>query len=102
MEFCQKCGGMILIQDGRAKCMSCGYRPQKKPKIESSEKIEKKDAIAVVNEKASSTYPIVDMKCEKCKNNKCYFWTTQTRASDESETKFYKCTKCEHTWRVYR
>ncbi|PJB94591.1 transcription factor S, partial [Candidatus Pacearchaeota archaeon CG_4_9_14_0_8_um_filter_35_24] len=25
-----------------------------------------------------------------------------TRAADESETKFYRCTKCDHTWREYR
>ncbi|PIO07920.1 transcription factor S, partial [Candidatus Pacearchaeota archaeon CG10_big_fil_rev_8_21_14_0_10_35_219] len=31
-----------------------------------------------------------------------YFWTMQTRAADESETKFYRCTKCDHTWREYR
>ncbi|PJB93879.1 transcription factor S, partial [Candidatus Pacearchaeota archaeon CG_4_9_14_0_8_um_filter_35_24] len=22
--------------------------------------------------------------------------------ADESETKFYRCTKCDHTWREYR
>ena len=93
---------MILIQEGKAKCMSCGYRPQKKPKIEASEKIKEKESIAIINEKESETYPIVEIRCEKCKNNKAYFWTTQTRAADESETKFYKCTKCKHTWRVYR
>ena len=102
MEFCPKCGGMILIEKGKAKCTKCRYRPKKKPKIQSSEKVETKKAVAVINEKESSTEPVVDMKCPKCKNPKAFFWTKQTRAADESETKFYKCTKCSHTWRVYK
>jgi DNA-directed RNA polymerase subunit M len=102
MEFCQKCGGMILVTDGRAACVSCGKKLDKKPKIEASEKMEKAVEIQVVKEEADSIYPEVDMLCPKCKNKKAFFWTMQTRASDESETKFYKCTKCKHTWRKYR
>ena len=102
MEFCEKCGGMILVQEGKAKCVSCSYRPKKKIKIETNESIEQRERVAVIKESESETYPIVEIKCPKCKNEKAYFWTTQTRASDESETKFYKCAKCKHTWRVYR
>lgn len=102
MEFCERCGSMILIKNGRAVCASCNYKPKKKPKIEASEKIKKRDSVAVINEEAGSTYPIVQITCPKCKHKEAYFWTSQTRSSDESETKFYKCTKCKHTWRVYR
>jgi len=104
MEFCSKCGAVIVVKEnGKAACAGCGYRPKKKPKIQSSEKIEKIEGIVVINEKdEESSYPIVDIKCPKCKHKQAYFWTRQTRAGDESETKFYKCTKCKHTWRVYR
>jgi DNA-directed RNA polymerase subunit M len=102
MEFCEKCGGMIVVKEGKAACAGCGHKLKKKPKIEASEKLESAESIAVINEEASNTYPIVDMECPKCKNKKSYFWTLQTRAGDESETKFYKCTKCKHTWRKYR
>ncbi len=102
MEFCPRCGSLITMKEGKAVCAGCGYRPQKKPKIEASEKIEKHETIAVIDEKSLNTYPIVEITCPRCKNKKAYFWTQQTRASDESETKFYRCTKCEHTWRVYR
>lgn len=101
MEFCEKCGSVIAIEGDKAACAACGHKVKKKPKIESSESIGKKESIAVVDEKIS-TYPIVQIECPKCKNKKAYFWTLQTRAGDESETKFYKCTKCTHTWRVYR
>ena len=68
-----------------------------------SEKVRKTGVIAVIKEDSEEgAYPIVDIKCDKCKHKKAYFWTRQTRAADESETKFYKCTKCKHTWRVYR
>lgn len=102
MEFCEKCGGVIMVQAGKAACASCGAKVKKKVKIEASEKIQKHDAVAVVKEGDDNTYPIVDIDCPECKNKKAYFWTTQTRSSDESETKFYKCVKCSHTWRKYR
>ena len=102
MEFCEKCGGIIGVVDGHVACVACGHKSKKKIKIEVSEKIQKKEAVAVINEEADNTYPIIDMVCPECKNKKSYFWTTQTRSSDESETKFYKCTTCKHTWRKYR
>jgi DNA-directed RNA polymerase subunit M len=91
-----------MVADGRATCLSCGKKLDKKPRIEASEKMEKASEISVVNEDAANIYPEVDMTCPECKNKKAYFWTMQTRSSDESETKFYKCTKCKHTWRKYR
>ena len=102
MEFCEKCGGLIMLTEKAPKCSRCNHKPKHKPKLQSSEKIEKKELVTVIKEKDSNTNPIVEMKCTKCKNHKCYFWTMQTRAADESETKFFKCTKCNHTWRVYR
>jgi len=102
MEFCEKCKGVILVQDNKAVCMSCGHKLKKKPKIEASEKVQNKEFVEVIKEGADNTYPIIDIECPKCKNKKAYFWTMQTRSSDESETKFYKCTKCSNTWRKYR
>ena len=102
MDFCEKCGALIVMKDEKAVCANCGYKPRKKIKIQASEKINSKESIAVINERAENTNPIVNITCPKCKHKEAYFWTMQTRSSDESETKFYKCTKCEHTWRVYR
>ncbi len=102
MEFCPKCGSVILLNDKKAVCAKCGYKPKGPVKIQSSEKMDNAKTVAVINEKQLNTYPIVQIKCPECKHGEAFFWTLQTRSSDESETKFYKCAKCEHTWRVYR
>lgn len=102
MEFCEKCGGIIKIENDKAICAACGHKTKKKPKIETKEIINKKEGIEIIDEEAGNTYPIVQIDCPKCGNKKAYFWASQTRSSDESETKFYKCTKCKHTWRKYR
>ena len=83
------------------KCAKCGHE-QKNGGIKFSEKTEKKETPdVVIVEKEIETHPIVEAECPKCGNNEAYFWTRQTRASDEPETKFYKCTKCRHIWRDY-
>jgi len=92
---------MILLAEGKAVCAACGFKLKKKPKIKISEKMNERENVAVIK-KEDNIHPVVEIKCAKCKNDKSYFWTQQTRAADESETKFYKCTKCGHSWRVYR
>ena len=39
--------------------------------------------------------------CKKCGHEKAFFWTLQTRSSDEPETRFYKCVKCNFVNREY-
>jgi DNA-directed RNA polymerase subunit M len=102
MEFCPKCGSVLIQKRKKNGCPRCNYSAKSKVKIKTSEKIEGKKDIPVVSEKDNQVFPIVTEVCKKCGNTKAYFWTVQTRAGDESETKFFKCTKCEHTWRDYR
>ena len=102
MEFCPKCGAVLVQKKTREGCPRCSYSSKGKMKIVSSEKIEdKKEEIEVIK-KDLETFPIVSERCKKCGNDKAYFWTVQTRSGDEAETKFFKCTKCEFTWREYR
>ncbi|MBA7623341.1 hypothetical protein ES703_30736 [subsurface metagenome] len=102
MEFCPKCGAVLIQKRKKDGCPRCNYSTKEKVKITSSEKIEEKEEVVVVSNKDMQVLPIVGEKCRKCDNDKAYFWTVQTRSGDEAETKFFKCTKCEYTWREYR
>lgn len=101
MDFCPKCGAVLIQKRKNFGCARCEYSTKDKVKLKTSEKIEEKSKVAVIK-KEMNTFPIVVEKCKKCDNDKAYFWTIQTRAGDEAETKFFKCTKCDHTWREYR
>ena len=101
MQFCPRCGAVLIQKRKNYGCPRCSYSTKEKVTISSSEKINEKKDIAVVKNTEESL-PIIAATCKKCKNGKAYFWTVQTRSGDEAETKFFKCTKCEHTWREYR
>jgi len=105
MEFCPKCGSMVFPKKGKktkSYTCDCGYRTKQKPKVVLKEKVtlEKKDQIEVIDKKVE-TLPKTEEECPKCKNKNAYYWTVQTRAGDESETRFLECTKCKHRWRSY-
>ena len=102
MEFCPKCGAVLIHKKKNDGCPRCNYSAKGKVKLKTSEKIGEKKEIAVVTKKDTQALPIIAEKCKKCEHDEAYFWTIQTRAGDEAETKFFKCTKCEHTWREYR
>ena len=45
--------------------------------------------------------PTIKIECEKCENGEAVWWMLQTRSADEPTTQFYRCTKCQYTWRDY-
>lgn len=47
-----------------------------------------------------ATLPVLEatMKCFKCKSDKIYYDTKQTRSSDEGSTFFYTCLNCNAKW----
>ena len=103
MEFCPKCGSVLIQKRKNDGCIRCGYSAKGKLKIKTTEKNEnKKDNEVAVIKKEIDILPIVAVACKKCGHNQAYFWTVQTRSGDEAETKFFKCTKCTWTWREYR
>lgn len=102
MEFCPKCGSVLIEKRKNFGCANCNYSAKGKVKIESTEKVLNNSTQVVVKMHETNVMPTVSEKCPKCANKESYFWTAQTRAADESETKFFKCKKCKHTWREYR
>jgi DNA-directed RNA polymerase subunit M len=98
--FCPKCGGLLLPKKGKFTCVKCKHVKKEMEDTKISESI-KEDKEVVVVDKEHDPSPVIDAKCNKCGHGKAKFWTVQTRASDEPETKFLKCEKCKHTWRDY-
>src|SRR3989344_4547198 len=98
--FCEKCGSILRPKDKGGKKVlfcSCGFTKNAdgeqgtvKEQVESAKRVE-------VIEKVE-TNPKIRIQCEKCENNTAYYWTQQTRGADEPETRFFRCTKCNHTW----
>ena len=93
MLFCEKCGALMKPYDGKLKC-ECGFT-QAEGSIKEKKKIKRK--LEVVEERESK--PITTEDCPKCRHNKAYHWSMQTRSSDEPETLFFKCVKCAYRWR---
>ena len=103
MLFCPKCGGILVPnKDDKKKQLvcSCGYTSKQKEDLVVKEKIvlAPSEKIAVV-EKRIDTLPKTKEECPKCKHGDAFFWTVQTRAGDEAETRFFRCAKCRHQWR---
>ena len=104
MMFCPKCGSMVLPKkEGNKNVIrcSCGYTNAKAEVVEIKEEVKKKETFTEPASDNDDMLPVTEGECPKCKNDKAYFWLVQTRAGDEPETKFMKCTKCKHTWRDY-
>ncbi|MDD5178005.1 MAG: transcription factor S [Candidatus Nanoarchaeia archaeon] len=105
MMFCAKCGSILVPtrdKNGILMKCTCGYssRARKNVMIKEEVSLDRDDIIEVVDKKVD-TLPKTKEECPKCGNNVAFFWTLQTRASDEAETRFFECTKCKHRWRSY-
>lgn len=103
MEFCPKCGAVLVHKKSSNECPRCKYVKKGATNLSTSEKISEKKEVAIVKDKDKSldVMPTTYEKCPKCGCDKAYFWSVQTRGSDEAETKFFKCVKCAHTRRDY-
>ncbi len=113
MEFCENCGkrlvpekkdnGLMLV------CSKCGLKKKNEARgkviVPSPIKEESpfQESIAVIGRKEQKlrTLPTVKTECPKCGNNLAFVWQVQTRGSDESSTQFFRCTKCNFTFREY-
>ena len=72
MPFCPKCKSLMLPKDGKFECLKCGNLKARKGTNIVVEKQVKKEMVVL-----------------------------EKRASDEPETRIYRCTKCDHRWRAY-
>ncbi|MEM4312025.1 MAG: transcription factor S [Nitrososphaerales archaeon] len=111
MKFCDNCGTRLKIKQVKkgdsivviALCERCGFEtiPEATGKVR--ENLIGSESIKVMEDTVNeiTTMPIVNVTCSKCGNNQAAWWLLQTRSSDEPPTQFYRCLKCNHTWRQY-
>jgi DNA-directed RNA polymerase subunit M len=106
MDFCPKCESRLKKNsDGLLSCPKCKFVKAGAVKEEEKKLDETNSEFLVMDEsdlsKAKGLESTVPIDCEKCHNKEGVSWTFQTRSADEPETKFYRCTKCNYTWRDY-
>ena len=97
MEFCPKCEVRLKNDNGLLSCPKCKY-VKEKPEETNSEFLGMDESDLNQAKGLEST---IKIDCEKCHNQEGVCWSLQTRSADEPETRFYRCTKCNYTWRDY-
>jgi transcription factor S len=101
--FCPECGSILRPKEKAGKKIlfcSCGFtKLPDEETAEMTEDVEEEKKIEIIEK--LEVHPKMKMTCEKCKNKEVYFWSAQTRGADEPETRFFRCTKCNYTWREY-
>lgn len=60
-----------------------------------------REVTIVDSDKDMTTLPTTSVKCPDCGHGTAEWWLRQLRSADESEVRFFRCTKCKHTWREY-
>ena len=102
MEFCPKCGAIMLPNDGVLKCNSCGFDKSLSDNndYEVSGKIKETDNVKMLGDDVD-VGPVTNETCPDCGHDKATYKLLQTRSADEAPTRIFTCTKCKHTWRAY-
>lgn len=103
--FCPKCKSILLpkiVKGKKVLACSCGYKDSEPEKVTLKETSPVHVKPVDVIEEGKESLPVTEQECQKCGNSQAYHWEVQTRAGDEPATRFFKCTKCKHTWREYK
>jgi transcription factor S len=91
----------MLPREGKMVCRKCGRKVERSGKEMPVSKTEQLDRVVPILEQESAGLPTTNAKCPDCGHNLAYWWLRQLRSADESEVRFFRCTKCNRTWREY-
>jgi len=111
LRFCSTCGTRLRVKVVKTEeastpamaCEKCGFYEKVASNLYVTETEEKKVRIKVVGDKETKikTMPTTMAECPKCKHTTAFWWMLQTRSGDEAPTQFFRCEKCDYTWRQY-
>lgn len=93
--FCE-CGGLLSPKFGWA-CQACGNSPGQ-PAVGISITHEQEERTLNVISETFYPGPKTSVRCPACDHGEAYYRLQQTRSADESETRFFTCSNCEHEW----
>jgi DNA-directed RNA polymerase subunit M len=103
MEFCDDCGSMMKSEDVDGVEMWVCPEGHRKARDDDASYVvtDDQEASEVIeaSTEGSQGLPETDADCPECDNDRAYWYMQQIRAADESETRFFVCTNCEHKWR---
>jgi DNA-directed RNA polymerase subunit M len=102
MEFCPQCKSMMMPSGNVMKCRKCAFEKEKAgtSNILAKQEFNEREVTVLEGDEAAGL-PTTNAHCEECGNKIAYWWLRQLRSADESETRFFRCTKCGKTWREY-
>ncbi|MGA3358931.1 MAG: transcription factor S [Halobacteriota archaeon] len=104
MEFCPKCKSIMVPEEGLVTCRACGFVKEKiqlAKKKHAHEISRNTRTMLVIEGESDEGKPTIKAYCSECGHDKAYWWLRQLRSADESEVRFFRCTKCGYTWREY-
>ncbi|WP_435360959.1 transcription factor S [Haloarchaeobius sp. DFWS5] len=102
MEFCDECGSMMKTEGDYWVCGSCGHEKARDSVAEASmvtTEAQEVSEVVDVSDAEDKGLARTDARCPQCSNEEAYWYMQQIRSADESETRFFICTECEHKWR---
>lgn len=100
MEFCDECGSIMHREDGIWECRSCGYQDVADPDADYTiTDAQEESEIIDISDAEDRGLPTTEVVCPACEHTSAYWYMQQIRSADESETRFFVCTECEHRWR---
>ena len=73
MEFCPKCGALLIQKVKNSGCPRCGYTKKGSLNLSIKEKVEGPKEVAVLKKDMGSTAPIVNEDCPECGHDKALF-----------------------------
>ena len=90
--------GVVLV------CKKCDITEKVEGEIKlktTIKNVDRQETVVVAN-KEELIDGVEEKECPSCHQiAKFIQWQVQTRSADEAPTTFYKCSKCNHTWRDY-